>query len=367
MDVKGAILCDPVTGDMEYYDVEDVPRWVDRVYDGDLLERKFNWYGELSGGFFNSVIGQKGCIRATDDYGYKTIDDDVWIYTGVTSVTGDASNVGFIMINQRTSEARYYTISGAEEYSAMSSAEGAVQEKNYAASFPSLINVMGQPTYIMVLTDNGGLVKMYAMVNVEQYNLVVTAENQEELFSKYKKLLANNGGGKSNGKSEESAVKEAEIIVSEMEYITMDGETYVYMKDEAGNVYKMLFAEDESVIKISVGDKVSVQYDENENGIHDLISVELVEKGAGTQVDKDTESVLSDEKNSEDMEKQDTSSEENADEVGKNEKPESVENKAELQDDTSVESGKEQNSGDGEQEQKADDQEKNSPNVDNSL
>ena len=77
--------------------------------------------------------------------------------------------------------------------------------------------------------------------------------------------------------------------------------------------------------------------------------------------------MLSDEKNSEDMEKQDTSSEENADEVGKNEKPESVENKAELQDDTSVESGKEQNSGDGEQEQKADDQEKNSPNVDNSL
>ncbi|MDD6069639.1 MAG: hypothetical protein PUC12_02340 [Clostridiales bacterium] len=367
MDVKGAILCDPVTGDMEYYDVEDVPRWVDRVYDGDLLERKFNWYGELSGGFFNSVIGQKGCIRATDDYGYKTIDDDVWIYTGVTSVTGDASNVGFIMVNQRTSEARYYTISGAEEYSAMSSAQGAVQEKNYTASFPSLINVMGQPTYIMVLTDNGGLVKMYAMVNVEQYNLVVTAENQEELFSKYKKLLANNGGGKSDGKSEESAMKEAEIIVSEMEYITMDGETYVYMKDEAANVYKMLFAEDESVIKISVGDKVSVQYDENENGIHDLISVELIEKGAGTQKDKDTEGVLPEEKKSEGTEKKDNGSEENIDEAGKKEEPEFDENKQDQQGDTSVKSEEEQNAESEQQEKKTDEQEKNSPNVDNSL
>lgn len=279
MDVKGAILCDPVSGDMEYYDVEDVPSWVDRVYDGDLLEQKFNWYGELSEGFFNSIIGQKGCIRATDDYGYKTIGDDVWIYTGVTSVNGDASNVGFIMVNQRTSEARYYTISGAEEYSAMSSAEGAVQEKNYRASFPSLINVMGVPTYIMVLTDNGGLVKMYAMVNVEQYNMVVTAESQEELFSKYKKLLANNENKNNGTEGEEAMVKEKEIIVSEMEYITMEGETYVYMKDEAQDVYKMLFAEDESVIKVSVGDRVLVQYDENENGIHDLIAVELIKKG----------------------------------------------------------------------------------------
>lgn len=278
MDVKGAVLCDPVSGDMEYFNVEDVPSWVDRVYDGDLLEQKFNWYGELSGGFFNSIIGQKGCIRATDDYGYKTIGDDVWIYTGVTSVNGDASNVGFIMVNQRTSEARYYNISGAEEYSAMSSAEGAVQEKNYHASFPSLINVMGVPTYIMVLTDNGGLVKMYAMVNVEQYNMVVTAQSQEELFSKYKKLLVNNSDQKKDGAGEESSVKEAEIIVSEMEYISMEGETYVYIKDETGNVYKMLFSEDESVIRISVGDRVLVRYDENENGIHDLMEVELVKK-----------------------------------------------------------------------------------------
>ncbi|MCM1178930.1 MAG: hypothetical protein NC347_01640 [Clostridium sp.] len=285
MDVKGAILCDPVSGDMEYYDVEDVPSWVDRVYDGDLLEQKFNWYGELSGGFFNSIIGQKGCIRATDDYGYKTIDDDVWVYTGVTSVNGDASNVGFIMVNQRTSEARYYTISGAEEYSAMASAEGAVQEKKYSASFPSLINVNGVPTYIMVLTDNGGLVKMYAMVNVEQYNMVVTAESQEELFGKYKKLLANDKNNSADGG--ESLIQEEEITVSEMEYITMEGETYVYIKDEVGDVYKMLFAEDEGVIKISEGDRVLVQYEENENGIHDLIAVELVKKGISKEPEID--------------------------------------------------------------------------------
>lgn len=334
IDVKGAILCDPVSGDMEYYDVEDVPSWVDRVYDGDLLEKKFNWYGEFSGGFLNSIIGQKGCIRATDDYGYKTIDDDVWIYTGVTSVNGDASNVGFIMINQRTSEARYYTISGAEEYSAMSSAEGAVQEKNYSASFPSLINVMGVPTYIMVLTDNGGLVKMYAMVNVEQYNMVVTAQSQEELFSKYKKLLANNGDKKNDGDGEESPVKETEIIVSEMEYITMEGETYVYIKDEDGNAYKMLFAEDESVIKVSVGDRILVQYDENENGIHDLITVELVQKGEGLSRTPEID-VLMPEKTTEEKDKEPEVTEDKKAQEG--EEPEAGKDKKDTEKEPSLE------------------------------
>lgn len=299
MDVKGAVLLDPVTGDMEYYDVADIPNWVDRVYDGDLLENKFNWYGELSNGFWNSVIGQKGCIRATDDYGFKTIEDDVWIYTGVTSVTGDASNVGFVMINQRTSEARYYTISGAEEYSAMASAEGEVQEKNYKASFPSLINVDGAPTYIMVLTDNAGLVKMYAMVNVEQYNLVVTAESQEEVFAKYRQLLAKEGIADADVDQDVEETKDSiqttSFIVADMQYVTMDGESYVYLKDSDGEVYKQKFADDESIVKVSVGDEVTVQYEKKENGIHRIITIEITQKAETVTQSATTESATAEE------------------------------------------------------------------------
>lgn len=299
MDVKGAVLLDPVTGDMEYYDVADIPNWVDRVYDGDLLENKFNWYGELSNGFWNSVIGQKGCIRATDDYGFKTIEDDVWIYTGVTSVTGDASNVGFVMINQRTSEARYYTISGAEEYSAMASAEGEVQEKNYKASFPSLINVDGAPTYIMVLTDNAGLVKMYAMVNVEQYNLVVTAESQEEVFAKYRQLLAKEGIADADVDQDveetEDSIQTTSFIVADMQYVTMDGESYVYLKDSDGEVYKQKFADDESIVKVSVGDEVTVQYEKKENGIHRIITIEITQKAETVTQSATTESATAEE------------------------------------------------------------------------
>ncbi len=264
MDVNGVIICDPIDGECKYYAIGDCPSWVDSVYDGHLLTKKYNWHGMLSGGYINSIIGQKGCKQATDDFGYKIIGDDVWVYTGVTSANGDQSNIGFVMMNQRTSEARYYQVSGAEEHSAMSAAEGEVQEKGYKASFPSLINVSGTPTYIMVLKDAGGLVKLYAMVNVEQYNIVATATSQTKVFEEYKTLLASDG----KLETEENDLKEDTITVQSVEYIDTDDGTMVYIKDTNHQVYKQAFKEDESLIRISAGDVLRVKYQPMDNEIH---------------------------------------------------------------------------------------------------
>ena len=264
IDVNGVIICDPIDGECQYYAIGDCPSWVDSVYDGHLLTKKYNWHGMLSGGYINSIIGQKGCKQATDDFGYKIIGDDVWVYTGVTSANGDQSNIGFVMMNQRTSEARYYQVSGAEEHSAMSAAEGEVQEKGYKASFPSLINVSGTPTYIMVLKDAGGLVKLYAMVNVEQYNIVATATSQTKVFEEYKTLLASDG----KLETEENDLKEDTITVQSVEYIDSDDGTMVYIKDTNHQVYKQAFKEDESLIRISAGDALHVKYQPMDNEIH---------------------------------------------------------------------------------------------------
>ena len=264
IDVNGVIICDPIDGECQYYAIGDCPSWVDSVYDGHLLTKKYNWHGMLSGGYINSIIGQKGCKQATDDFGYKIIGDDVWVYTGVTSANGDQSNIGFVMMNQRTSEARYYQVSGAEEHSAMSAAEGEVQEKGYKASFPSLINVSGTPTYIMVLKDAGGLVKLYAMVNVEQYNIVATATSQTKVFEEYKTLLASDG----KLETEENDLKEDTITVQSVEYIDSDDGSMVYIKDTNHQVYKQAFKEDESLIRISAGDVLHVKYQPMDNEIH---------------------------------------------------------------------------------------------------
>ncbi len=272
-DVKGVVIFDPCTGDSEYLEVGQIPVWVDRVYDGDLACQKYNWYGNLSGGFINSIIGNKGCKMTTDDYGYKVMNGDVWVYTGVTSVNGDQSNIGFVMMNSRTGESKYYTIAGAEEHSAMESAEGQVQNLGYEASFPSLINIDGVPTYIMVLKDNAGLVKMYALVNVEKYNIVATGSTQREALATYRKLMVENGI-LSNEVAISDETPNQMITVKEIRYITMEGETYVYITAKDGSVYKQSFAENESLIFIEPDMRIKVYYNETESGINELVSYE---------------------------------------------------------------------------------------------
>ncbi len=270
-DVKGVVICDPTNGECEYYDVKDVPTWVDRVYDGTLVQEKYDWYGMYSGGYINSIIGNKGCKVTTDDYGYKVMNGDVWVYTGVTSVNGDESNIGFVMINLRTCECKYYEIAGAEEYSAMSSAEGQVQHLGYTAAFPSLINIDGSPTYIMVLKDNAGLVKMYAMVNVQKYNIVATGSTQKEALTEYRRLLKDNGIISTDQFAVEN-MPSKEIVIADITFVTTGGETIVYIKDINNNVFKQNFAENESLILLNIGDEITVYYEDGEETIKELVS-----------------------------------------------------------------------------------------------
>ena len=141
---------------------------------------------------------QDNCLQTTNGYNYIALEDDVWVYTGVTSVSGDQSNVGFVLMNQRTMETKFYTVEGAIEDSAMSSAEGQVQNLGYQATFPLLLNISGEPTYFMALKDGAGLVKKYAMVNVQKYQWVAIGDTVQECEKAYVKLLTTNGITKSD-------------------------------------------------------------------------------------------------------------------------------------------------------------------------
>ncbi|MBO7650445.1 MAG: hypothetical protein J6S79_06860 [Lachnospiraceae bacterium] len=262
MDVNEVILFNPVDGTSKLYDLEDVPSWVDIVFDGDLASDKYNWFGTLSGGFWNSVIGNKNCKRATNDYGYIVLNDDVWYFTGVTSVNEDESNIGFILTNARTGEYKFYPVIGAEEYSAMHAAEGEVQEKGYQASFPSLINVGGQATYIMVLKDSGGLVKLYALVNVEKYSMVATGATQQEAMAAYRKLLERDGITVVDNES----LKKAEVTITDVRMITVDDLPTVYLTGDDGNVYKGYLNLDESLVLIQKGDRLTISCEETAIG-----------------------------------------------------------------------------------------------------
>lgn len=269
LDVKEVIIFNPCDGTSELLKVGDVPRWVDIVYDGYLAEDKYDWHGMLSGGFFNSIIGNKGCKKATDDFGYLMYDDDVWYYTGVTSVTNDASNIGFIVSNARTGEYKYYPVIGAEEYSAMGAAEGEVQEKGYKASFPALINVSGKATYIMVLKDENSLVKLYALVNVEQYGLVATGSTQAEAMTAYRRLLSQ------NGLIEEDTTNKVNVTVKKIEKCVIDGNSWWYFLCSDNNYYRKSIADDQSILFIEENDTLEISFSESEtSGIRNIITWE---------------------------------------------------------------------------------------------
>lgn len=253
-DINEVIIFDPTDGSSKLYPLGEVPSWVDIVFTGELACEKFDWKGLLSGGFINSIIGNVGCKQTTDDFGYIALGDDVWYFTGVTSVTADKSNVGFMLSNARTGEYKFYPVIGSDEHSAMDAAEGQVQEKGYVASFPSLVNVAGQATYIMVLKDNTGIVKLYALVNVENHSIVVTGDTQAAVMSAYKKKLQQNnlGIGDQN--------KTAEITVENIRIVPVSNVSTVYITATDGSVYKGYLEADESLILIRIGDTISIDY-----------------------------------------------------------------------------------------------------------
>ena len=265
MDVSEVIIFNPCDGSSELVSVENTPAWVDNVYDGDLACEKYDWYGTLSDGYWNSVIGKRNCRVTTDGYGYIVRDDDVWYFTGVTSVTSDESNIGFIISNARTGAYKYYPVVGAEEYSAMGAAEGEVQEKGYVASFPSLINVKGQATYIMVLKDANGLVKLYALVNAENYTIVATGESQKAAKEAYLAELIEKGVIKEVVTTPDIVTNTADVTVKTVRLATVSGETVVYITAEDGVVYRGALAVDESLILIAEGDQITVTYSETDN------------------------------------------------------------------------------------------------------
>ncbi len=269
-DIIGAVLCNAVTGECTYFDAADVPTWVDRVFSSDLIIEQYDYRGMYQNGFWNSIFGQTGCTITTEGYNYIAQDDDVWVYTGITSVGGDQSNIGFILVNQRTKDARFYSIAGAEEYSAMSSAQGAVQQYEYTATFPLLLNIKGQPTYFMALKDASSLVKMYAMVNVQQYQIVANGYSLAECEENYEALLAKNGIIKNEPeKEDEPEVIKIELsgAVTEIRSAVIEGTTvyYVALDSEADKYFRLSAADNENAAILDVGDTIKVAFSEDDS------------------------------------------------------------------------------------------------------
>ena len=265
-DIDGAVLMDAVTGECEYY--EDVPTWVDRVYLASLIMEQYDYHGTLVNGFINSIFGQRDVTVTTQGSNYIALNDDVYMYTGVTSANADQSNLGFLLSNQRTKETKFYTAPGATEKAAQASAMGVVQDLGYIATFPLLLNIAGEPTYFIPLKDNTNLVKSYAMVNVAQYQIVATGSTVSECEQKYVQLL----GSKGITTPEERPQTEASGVIAELRSAVLDGNTYYFIRLEGEEVfYSVSASQNEVAVILNVGDSVTIEHEVPQEGSESLI------------------------------------------------------------------------------------------------
>ena len=255
-DIQGAVMVNAVTGESEY--CEEVPNWVDRVYLASLICQQYDYHGTLVNGWLNSVFGQRDVTVTTDGYNYIALNDDVYMYTGVTSVSSDQSNLGFLLSNQRTKETKFYPAPGATEYSARVSAEGAVQDLRYVSTFPLLLNIAGEPTYFMALKDANQLVKQYAMVNVSQYSTIVsTANTVAACEQEYLRLLSEKGVTA----PEELPQTTAQGVIAEIRTAVMDGNSYYFIRLEGEEVfYSILSTDNEIAVILNAGDRVTIEH-----------------------------------------------------------------------------------------------------------
>lgn len=299
-DVQGAIIVDSINGDTtlvstsldkntklptDKFVTDKEFQWLDQVYSATIVNQQYNYYGKYNNGFINSIIGQENVRVTSQGYNYLALNDDVYMYTGVTSISSDQSIIGFVLINQRTKEAVYYKQAGALEETARTSAQGKVQQYGYRATFPILLNVSGEPTYFMALKDSSELVKMYAMVNVEQSTIVGVGTNLAECTENYAAELQKNGVNvnvdvDSMGQEETPDAPKEETVevtgtVAEIRSVITGGETYFYIKlQDNATYYKVAVKNAEKIVILNVGDTITFVVDKNATG--EIVTVNSV-------------------------------------------------------------------------------------------
>jgi len=260
-DASSVLVVNATTGAINEYTINNVPKWIDRLQPQKFIEEQLNDWGEYINGYWN--FSNEGKLQITEEltlvYGE---DNKSYWYTGLTSVGADESTVGFILVDTRTKKAVWYKQSGATETAAMGSAEGKVQEKGYTATIPTPYNINNIPTYVMTLKDNGGLVKMYAMVSIQDYTIVGVGNSLQETLMAYKNAF-NATGNKFSTSTKSNKIK-LKTIINRINSDVKNGNSFYYFIVNGSNKTFIGSTQISNDIPISmIGDSIEIIYEED--------------------------------------------------------------------------------------------------------
>ena len=290
---KGIATVDAQTGAVKSYDINNAPKWIDRIQPQEFITDQINDWGTYVNGFLNSVISEKDVLVATEGTSLVYGDDgESYWYTGITSAGADDSTIGFMLVDTRTKEAKLYRQPGATETAAMVSATGKVQEKNYEATFPVMYNILGKPIYVMSLKDKAGLVKMVAFVSVEDFNIVGIGDTTEEAYKNYKEQLKSKGN---NIEVENETNKESKTgIIQRINSDVVDGNTSYYFTVDTlkDSIFVVSSKVSNEVPLTKEGDSVKIGYEKGQSGsidVTDFDNLSMNDNKNEANIDKNTQ------------------------------------------------------------------------------
>lgn len=270
----GTLVVNAQSGAMRSYTIAKTPKWVDRIQPLEFIEDQLNDWGEYVHGYWNFSNADKLQITEGLTLVYGNDSKSYW-YTGLTSVGKDESAVGFVLVDTRTKETTFYKQGGATEFAAQSSAQGKVQEKGYKASLPIPYNINNIPTYVMTLKDDGGLVKMFAMVAISDYTIVGVGNTMRETLTSFKNVY-NMADNKINPNSV-SNKKTLKSVVTRIQNDVKNGNSFYYFKvKDYPNIFVGSSQISNQLPVTIVGDSIKISFDVDLEEVIDVSSFENV-------------------------------------------------------------------------------------------
>lgn len=264
----GTAIVDAQTGKVKVYSIEDTPEWVDRIQPESFVVDQIRDWGLYVNGFLNSVITEEGVLLPSEGTSlvYGNDGKSYW-YTGITSSGSDESTVGFMLVDSRTKEAKFYMQTGATEVAAMTTAEGRVQEKEYQATYPVMYNILGKPTYVLGLKDKAGLVKMVAFVSVEDYSMIGLGETKQEAYKNYKEVLESEGNNIQIDKNEDLQTIEGTVSRISQDIKEGNATYYLTLSSNKELIFTATSKVSDELPLTMVGDKVVISYDKTDSKV----------------------------------------------------------------------------------------------------
>lgn len=253
-DVVAIALVDAITGEVTIHETDEVPAFVDNVYNDRLVLEQLNYYGTLREGFLNSIFNQVGVL--TPSPGTRTImnSGELYHFTGLTSTGGDESTVGFVYVNLRTKESTLYSFSGATEYAAMNKSLTLIPQTNISSSFPVPVSIDEVSTYYLLIKGADGRIIRHVFMSVQDLQVFGIGFNQTSAYNDYLLNIDSDSNQALNTVSGEILAIDSYVLAGNTVYlISLEDGSYTL---NVSNVSSLIINQ---LIQLNVGDTVTLQ------------------------------------------------------------------------------------------------------------